>query len=91
MESWYEVATKDLTVGEQFGKIWMAYGGPKDAAVFGTHDFKAKTTHFYFNPSAARIGLDFILDYGGVACPQPHNWRSLPLVVGDQSIVESNG
>jgi hypothetical protein len=91
MESWYEVTTKDTSVGERFGPIWMAHGGPKDAAVFGVHDFKAKTTHFYFNPGAARIGLDFILDHGGVVCPQPHNWRSLQLVVGDQSIIESNG
>jgi hypothetical protein len=89
MESWYEVATKDWAIQNEFVRIWMEHGGPKDAALFAEHDFRTKITYFYFSPEAARIAFTLVLRYHGAECVRP-DLDSLVLVVGDQSATEGS-
>jgi hypothetical protein len=89
VKSWYEVAVKDWAIRDEFARVWMASGGPKDAALFMAHDFRAKTTYFYFSPGAVRIAFQLIVIHGGTECPRP-DVEHLVLAVGDQAATEGS-
>jgi len=89
MESWYKVIRSDWVIQDEFLAIWMANGGPNDAALFAARDQKSRTNDFYFSPGAARIAGALITHYGGVECPPPEI-SGLVLLVGDQSATEGS-
>jgi hypothetical protein len=81
---WYRAISSEWVIQDEFEKIWMASGGPVDAALFGQRDISNKVTEFYFNPAAARIAPHLVASYAH-ECPEP-NIRNLALLQGDQRI-----
>jgi hypothetical protein len=88
-DTWYKITRRDWTIQDQFLLLWLAKRGPKDAALFGSHDLTTKTNYFYLSPGAARIAGDLISHYDGIPCPRP-NLSGLALLVGDQSAIEGS-
>jgi len=89
MTDWYMVTRSDWVIQDEFLPVWMANGGPKDAALFTARNQRERTNTFYFSPSAARIAGELIARYGAVKCPRPEI-SELVLLVGDQSAIEGS-
>jgi len=54
----------------EFSELFIAMGGPKDAALFSVDD-RDGTTHLYFSPEAARIYSARLSGSGAVECSAP--------------------
>jgi hypothetical protein len=87
MESWCKVVTDDWDIEDHFRKLWLAHGGPRDAALFGPLVARRNAREFFFSPGAARIAASLIVQYSGVQCARPKA-VGLALLVGDQSALE---
>ena len=83
MESWYKVAAGDWAIMDAFTALWVAKGGPKDAALFVSHP-RRRANDFYFSPGAARIAEELLVRFACTECPRPEA-SGLSLLVGDQS------
>jgi len=87
--SWYKITANDWTIQDEFLPIWMANGGPKDAALFAAPDLRTRTIDFYFSPAAAKIATELIDAHAAVECLRPDIAR-LVLAVGDQAATEGS-
>jgi hypothetical protein len=70
---------------DAFTAMWIASGGPKDAALFVGHPDR-RTYDFYLSPGAVRIAEDLIVRFACVECPRPEGF-GLALLVGDQNAI----
>jgi hypothetical protein len=87
---WYRAINNNLGLKDEFEKIWVANGGPKDAVLFGICDPRHGKFEFYFNPGAAQIAGKLVTRYAQ-ECPRPDiQARGLFLLVGDQMKADGN-
>ena len=70
-----------------FETIFLANGGPPDAAMF-TNDVDVDSVIYYFSPGALRIAGNLLTSYGAVPCSRPVR-DSVALLVGEQSALDA--
>jgi hypothetical protein len=90
MENWYAVtmqdtdisAHKDVQLQNDFINLFIADGGPRDAAMFG--DLAGTGHHFYFSPGAMKFASSFLATYAAVPCQRPPG-NQVMFLVGEEN------
>jgi hypothetical protein len=74
-------AHKDMQLQNDFIKLFIADGSPRDAAMFS--DLAGTGHHFYFSPGAMKIASVLLSTYAAVPCWRPPG-NQVALIVGEE-------
>ncbi len=97
MGNWYKVtlAFADCGIGgkgqalqDAFAALFVANGGPVNAALFTNHDEDFQSCFYYFSSGAVQIAKHLIAQHAGVPCSAPTKDRVI-LVVGHAGIADT--
>jgi len=88
--SWFKItfSPEDINAGrarsivQDFGDVYVASGGPRDAALFKRND---SMYIYYFSPGAARVAMQLIAGCSGVPCSAPVQ-SEVKLMAGDDRL-----
>jgi hypothetical protein len=75
------VSCEHMRIQEAFEAIFLASGGPRDAALFSRRERGGDVT-LLFSPSASRLCAGLVAGYAGSACARPSR-KGTSLLVGD--------
>jgi hypothetical protein len=82
----YEGFGGNRSLPQEFHRIYLSEGEPKDAALFSSRDIQnGYQCHYYFSPAAAVIAWSLLRRYRAVECAAP---KGVTFVVGDLSVMD---
>lgn len=90
---WYKAAlpaSQLNLLAEQFDKLWMAAGHPRDMALFGIRalgEISGEEVEVYFSPGSLKYAKELIERCQGLECEQPPA-SNLALIAGHQDVVK---
>ena len=82
----YEGSHRYRSLPEEFHKIYLSEGEPKDAALFSRSEIhRGYQCHYYFSPVATLIAAQLVRRYNGVECAPPED---VTFVLGDLDVAD---
>jgi hypothetical protein len=92
---WYKVSLTaeqiangdEMRIQDQFDALFLAAGGPKDAALFSSKLDRSDIAHLFFSPGSVKFAEPLIRLCRGEICEKPDR-SAVALLVGHQSALE---